>query len=236
MARRTTHVTHGTSGTPEPDPHRSTPPQQTDPGYEDPHLRTGGAHTLDPDDDHFIPDRTIPQGTQWYAVDGAHEERDVNVPTLIRWGIGLIVLTAGTCLLIFGAFSVALNQEKAAPKPTSVMMQPTIPPLPRLIPNRIDEEERTKLAGLPAGKSLPLQDPIAYHQEQKALEAPEAASLGLLDLQTKLPVLPEGAVEAVNTLNGKGGASAHAADENARIEWIAPSDMSGGINNEDRLR
>jgi len=40
----------------------------------------------------------------------------------------------------------------------------------------------------------------------------------------------------VNAANAKGGVPAAAAREEDRIEWLAPSDMSGGLINEDRLR
>lgn len=233
MARRTTNVTHGATPNPEPDPH-GTPPRRTDPGYEDPHMRQSGSHGHGHEDDEYV-EFTTPQGTQWHAVDGGHEERDVDVPALIKWGIGVFVLTGVTCGLLLGAFTLVLNQEKSRPRPTSVMMQPTIPPLPRLIPNPVDEAERSKAAGRPANNPLPLQDPIAYHLEQKALEAPEIQALGLLDRSTHLPTLPDGAVEAVNAMNAQGGAVGSPATGDT-IEWRAPSDMSGGVNNEDRLR
>lgn len=183
------------------------------PGEVDSHLKE--------DDEHVSPSRTMPQGTQENGVEHGHEERDVNLPALIRWGVGLVVLTVAVQLLLWGVFYLLLAREKTKDRfPSQLFVTKQVPPLPRLVPNPVDASER------PAG---PLQDPMEHLQEFRVREDRSLERLGLIDSSTGLPHLPDSALEALVPPGDRTGAR-------TPLEQPAPSDSSGGLNTENALR
>lgn len=96
--------------------------------------------------------------------DVAHEHSDVNVRGIFGFGIGLAVGTALVSLLLWGAFSVMVDQFTSGPSPTASPLtrnRPVVPesqkhaestfPEPRLQPNaaedliKVREEEHRRL-------------------------------------------------------------------------------------------
>lgn len=200
-------------------PARNQETRGTDAGYVDPHLQ---------DDDHAEPPvRTTPQGTQFYAVEHGHEERDVDVPVLIRWFFYVAALSIGASVVLVFGMQLLAARERATQAPLSALRQIQVdPPLPRLIPNPTDERGR---------EGLPQVGPIEYHLAFKQAENEQLQALGLYDMEAKSMVLPENAAQAVQSLNGGAAATAGAAAGD-QVQWIMPSDASGGLGNEDRLR
>ncbi len=212
MARRS-----GNRGGHQPAQHQE--PRRTDAGYVDPHLQ---------DDDHAEPPvRTTPQGTQFYGVEHGHEDRDVNVPVLVRWFFYVAALSIGASVVLIFGMQLLMARERATMAPPSALRQIQVdPPMPRLIPNPTDERGR---------EGLPHVGPIEYHVAFKQAENEQLQALGLYDTESNLMVLPENAAQAVQNLNG-GAVSPTGAAAGDQIEWIMPSDASGGLGNEDRLR
>lgn len=189
-----------------------TPPAPP-PGEVDPHLAE--------DDEHIAPSRTMPQGTQEHGVDHGHEERDVNLPALLRWAAGLVVLTVAVQLFLWGVFYLLLARETTKDVfPSQLFVAKQVPPLPRLVPNPVDARER------PVG---PLQDPMEHLQEFLKREDRSLERLGLIDGSTGLPRLPDSALEALVPPGARTGVR-------TLVVQPAPSDSSGGTTTENALR
>lgn len=170
------------------------------------------------EDEEFAPDRTLPQGTQALGVDQGHESRDIDIRALVNWLVGLAVVT-GIIQVVLWVSLVALLKPAApvGPAASEFVSAPQVPPLPRLLPNPVDNPT------IP-GQSLP--GPVEFREENERREERELIRLKLLDGETKLPVVPGEALEAL---------APSAGPEPEKAEPI-PSDASGGTVTEDRLR
>jgi hypothetical protein len=190
------------------------------PGRVDAHLQE--------DDEHWIPDRTYPQGTQDYGTEFAHEDRDINVRALANWMIALAVATAVVFGVVWLAFRIFLLGDRPAPQaeiPSELFLRQPVPPEPRLIPNPYDYP--TPVGTQP---SEPLPGPWDVYRQEFQRESAALAALRLWDTESNLPQLPESAVQAV--VRSAGGA----AGERGRPLRPVPSDSSGGTMMEDALR
>lgn len=78
--------------------------------------------------------------------DVAHEASDVSVPTIVKFGLALIVAIGLVCLLVWGLFAVFYAR--------AVKTEPTPPPLYR--GERLPPEPR--LQGMPGHQSIPSED------------------------------------------------------------------------------
>ena len=181
---------------------------------------------------HHAPPRTIMQGSVEDGFDAGYEERDVQFKPLFMWSAAILAMAFGTMIFVWGymAFMVDfMHKEEAALPPAFVAEQ--VPPLPRLLPNRFDEEPRMK-------KGEPLQMPWEYGAEERAKARDEAAAHGLFDKDTGLPYIPKEAIDEV--MQSAGGApSPQAATLRPRLEgtkYEMPSDSSGGLRMENKLK
>ena len=183
---------------------------------------------LQEDDEHLIPTVTLPQGTQEHGVDHGHEQRDIQVPALVRWFGGLAIVTALLMAIMGAAFWGMQRREAAGDVPPSpIFTQRQQPPRPRLLPNPVDDPPEAHAA--PIG-------PIEYHAEQKMLEDQELAKVGLIDPKSGRPNIPRKAAESV--LNSQAGQLPPSTGGQRIPEWSqsSPSDSSGGTSTEDYLR
>lgn len=186
------------------------------------HMRTnvGDAHLAE-DDHNWYPERTMPQGTQENGVEFEHEERDMNHRAVMRWVFALSVAVAIIFSALAGAFFFLGQRERETHQlPSPIFEEQQVPPYPRLIPNPYD----TAAGTVPQG---PVEYGAAYKErENRALE-----KVGLWNEKTGQPVLPPSAASVLQELKSP----APAAGEVPGAE-IYPSDMSGGLMTEDRLR
>ncbi len=96
--------------------------------------------------------------------DVAHEESDVDVRTILRFGVGIVAVVATAFLLMWGLFRVLTHQAAANDPQLSPLARPTCP--------YADLEKCPEL--LPAGPHLQTNEPEALAKirmtEAKALE------------------------------------------------------------------
>lgn len=189
------------------------------------------AYTLPASEEgHHAPPRTIMQGSVDDGFDGGYEERDVQFKPLFLWSAAILVMALGTMVFVWGYMAFMLDymgKEEAALPP--VMVQPQIPPEPRLLPNVIDSAKRPK---------EPLQMPWEYGEEERVAAKAKAAEHGLWDKNTGLPYLPKESIDAV--MRSAGGAPApSSATIRPRLDgtnYELPSDSSGGLRMENRQK
>jgi hypothetical protein len=173
------------------------------------------------DGEHWVPERTTPQGTLAHSVDSGHEDRDVLIGPVLRWLAGLGVVTA-VCMVGVGViFPILAAREKAMDQPPSVVFTADqTPPEPRLLPNPVQQAERPL---------EPLPMPIDYGRQVRKEEKRSLAEHGLF--RDGLPAIdPEKARAVAAEIAAKGAPDAPAA------ALTMPSDGSGGLRTEDRLR
>src|SRR3989442_1046302 len=73
-----------------------------------------------PHDEDVAPLQTTPQGTQEEGVDFGHEERDVNLGSILGWFAALGAIVGVVVLLLWGVFSMwtqTPNTKDAVPSP-----------------------------------------------------------------------------------------------------------------------
>ena len=174
----------------------------------------------------FIPEVTIPQGTQLQAVEHGHEERDINFNSLVGWFSGLAALVVVVIAIMVGTFALlttAANQANVLPSP--VMGVRIVPPEPRLLPNPADSR---------ANPYKPMMGPqyTGYHERVDEIDSLERA--GLWDPNTGVPRLPPDALAAVSRENPPAGSPGTAAIDGSKK--LMPSASSGGTSVEDELR
>lgn len=87
----------------------------------------------------------------------AHEERDVNVPGIIKFGLGLIISIVVVCLLVWGLFEIfyASAAKTEPPPPALFHGGERLPPEPRL-------------QGMPGHQVLPTEDIREFRQRENA--------------------------------------------------------------------
>jgi hypothetical protein len=175
----------------------------------------------EPHEEDHVPARTTPQGSLALTVDQGIEEKDIDIPAVIKWLGGLLALCVATQLLLWGVFGLLENVEKSRDRvPSALFLAKPAPPEPRLLPN-------PKLA-----QEYPNEMP-QYHEKQKQLENEELIRAGLLDAESGRPVLP---AQAVRQLGVPVGRQTPPVGAESTLADPMPSDSSGGISTEDRLR
>jgi hypothetical protein len=171
--------------------------------------------------EHVAPERTTPQGTQAQGVEHGHESVDVNFRSLAIWFTGLAVGLAVTFLIVSAAYGVwSAWDVRSQTLPSDVFARQQTPPLPRLLPNPIDNP----------GRPLP-EPPVimqAWRQQQQAL----AQQYGL-EGPDGMPTLPKDIETAVLS---SARASAGRAGRPDALQLKMPSGSSGGTAEENRLR
>lgn len=181
------------------------------------------AHLAD-DDHNWYPERTTPQGTQENGVDFEHEERDANVPGIIRWFAALSGMVVVVLFVLWGAFQIMVRKEQEPPmSPVFAQEQPL--PQPRLIPNPVDS---------PMGPGQLMRQPMEYHEDFVEEENGALEKVELFDTATGLPRLPADVDSVISELASKGGSTGAGSDGFAGERY--PADYSGGLVQEDRLR
>jgi hypothetical protein len=186
----------------------------------DPHLQ----------EEHYAPAITVPQGTQAVSVDYGYEERDINYRSMVRWFASLAAATGLILLTLFGAFRFLDEREERKDRLPSPLLGVKIPP--------------------PAPNLL--SDPITYHEEQSRIEDEQLKAADLLNKDTGLPRLPADAARKVLSNQGAalstggargagsspGGAAGPGSAGTRKNEILEPmpSESSGGMSMEDRLR
>jgi len=173
------------------------------------------------DGEHWVPERTTPQGTLAYSVDLGHEERDVEIGPLLRW-FGILAVITAVCMVGIGvAFPMLMAAEKARDDvPSAIFQADQTPPEPRLIPNPVDQAERPL---------EPLRMPIDYGRDVRKEERRDLAARGLF--AGGRPVIPADRARAVAAeITAKGPADAPA------VAVTALTEASGGTRTEDRRR
>jgi hypothetical protein len=170
-----------------------------------------------------VPEFTTPQGTQENGVDFQHEERDLDVRDLVHWFIGLAGTTLFLVLVLWGVFHLlTVREDRKDVVPSEMFTTREEPPLPRLLPNPVDARRQ------PRG---PLQGPLEYGFEQREMENRKLEELGLRNRETGRAAIPEAALQGVLAA----GPAANGPAEQSPLE-VMPSDSSGGLSTEDRLR
>jgi hypothetical protein len=190
----------------------------------DPHLQA----------EHTAPDRTMPQGTQSTGVEHGHEGRDIIFRPIFLWFGGLSIFMALTLIGLSATMSLwtaPMERQMEPPSPFLGQRQP--PPPPRILPNPWD-------IGLnPMEKVQRYPETLPQERER---EATAAAKLGLFDLETEEPRLPDQVVNQVIARYGTVGAglppgsSPSGSSAATGLEVPMPSDASGGTSTENRIR
>jgi hypothetical protein len=199
------------------------------------------------DDEHGVPKRTTPQGTQEHGVEHGHEERDVNFGALGYWFTVLAMTVALAYVVVWGFYAVVKSQARSAQVlPSELFANRQAPPEPRIMPNPKDSGAN------PMTMVQQYPETIPQHRER---EAQEMAKYGLLNPETKEPQLPEAAAARVIAAAGgpvpagggaagsapapAGGAgagqAAEASEPTAGVQQLTPSGSSGGTRLENRL-
>jgi hypothetical protein len=179
----------------------------------------------EPHEEDHVPAQTTPQGTLALTVDQGIEERDINIPAVIKWLGGLLAVCVATQIFLWGIFGLLENLEKSRDRiPSALFLSHPDPPAPRLLPNPALAREHPTQA---------LPGPIEYHQEQKEIENEGLIRAGLLDPETRLPVIPGRASQQLGVPQGRQTPTLGTASP---LADAMPSDSSGGISMEDRLR
>jgi hypothetical protein len=209
------------------------------------------AETHAHDDDHKAPERTTVQGTQTLGLMHGHEETDIVLGPVFRW-FGVLALVVAIVLVMLGAaFGIwTTNAEKRDRLPSTVFEGRQDPPAPRLWPNPTDN---------PGGHNIILPEPPEIGAAERNRESAELAKLGFYDAETRMPRLPDsvhegGPASVTGTAGlqggppgarergeGTGGAQGpgEVTDAPLREKSLAqtmPSDSSGGLSTENRMR
>lgn len=174
------------------------------------------------------PEFTMPQGVQIAGTPGDYEKRDINIQQFFAWMIYLFVSTALIIGIMYGAFHLLLRREEASDRlPSPLFAQKRVPPLPRLLPNRIDHPVRLD-------QHVP--DPPEIGQLERRSENDGLARHRLLNTETGLPTIPADVAQRVIGSVGAAGAGGGNAGGREGLQAPMPSDSSGGIFTEDRTR
>jgi hypothetical protein len=196
----------------------------------DPHLES------QEDDEHVAPVATIPQGMQTPGVEFGHEERDILLQPLLGWFAALAVVVAvtiGVMRVGFELWDNAMKDQEAKAAPRFRLR--IVPPAPRILPNPIDS------GPLDQALWLPPERPKGELERQDR----NAAGLGLYDTKEQSPHISDDLVRKVAARPEAAGAGAmspgtavEGADghEPGRPQENMPSDASGGLATEDRIR
>jgi hypothetical protein len=219
------------------------------PGQQDIETRQGygpGHHG----DDEVAPDVTTVQGLQVAGLEYGHEEADINLGSTLRWFAALTVVVVFTLGLISGALALYERTADDRTVDSQVFQQPQIPPKPRILPNPVD---------WPGGA---LEKPVeAPPKELEVLREQEAELLQKAGLmQGTEQHIPQDVVTAVATKygsptghgspapGGTGGAEGHGPETSHKpgtstpgqtespVQDSMPSDSSGGLSTENRLK
>ncbi|MFN3648757.1 MAG: hypothetical protein ACK47B_04175 [Armatimonadota bacterium] len=189
----------------------------------DPHLQAE-------DEDHIAPTVTLPQGTQEYGVEFGHEERDVNFRPVVWWIAGLFITTAILCVALYFAYNLMLdNTREASQLPSPVFREKIERAGPPLVPSPDLQQGREK---------DPLIGPLEYRAEIVAEEQRQLTEIGFWDAERGTPIVPQQALTGVTTGQGPqtGATGAGAGALPPAFAEPMPSDSSGGLNWENRLR
>ncbi len=168
-------------------------------------------------DSHYEPERTTPQGTQSYSVVTGHEERDVILPPIF---ISFAILFAFTIVVFIGMFfaygQYAKMEDARDAQMPEMLRRQQAPPRPRLLPNIADN---------PDWKKSMVIGPMEYLEQVRADEEHQLEKLGLWKAEEGVASLPPAAAQVATA--GEGGEGA---------QDRMPSDSSGGLSTENRLR
>ena len=176
-------------------------------------------------DDHGVPARTLPQGTQAYGTIGLHEQRDILFAPIGKWFLGLAIFTVlvlvGMAFVFRQMLADADRADEAAEAARPILMTQQQHPEPRMLPNPVDDNDPHK----------PLVGPGEYLLEVREEEEKKLFDAGLWERDEKLPRLQQGAVaQVLSRVNGTPAVTGSGSEERM------PSDSSGGLATEDRLR
>jgi hypothetical protein len=166
------------------------------------------------------PEFTIPQGTQAYAVEHGHEDRDVDIGNLLSWFGGLmggLILS----ILLMRAFFFAIigheNEEKGQ-IPSPLFAQRVEPPLPHLLPIPPDTNRR------------PPQDevkrPWDIHAEEVQGDDLKLQQYGLFNPENQQEIIPDAAAAAAEK-DGTPGVAAPVDPVTGQMKEDAPAEAGG---------
>jgi hypothetical protein len=190
----------------------------------DTHARHGGNGGAHHDDVHFVPERTTMQGSQEGGPLHGHELIDADVRQMLQ-ATGWLAAVIALCLLVSAGFFYFLKgwQERREGAPSRLMAGSRVPPLPRLLPNPVDSP-RANIG------------PMEFLADHLKKENATLDKLGLRDTATGAAKLPDAAVsQSFPNIS----ATATPANQGPVIDGLAaplPSDSSGGLQLENRLR
>ncbi len=174
------------------------------------------------------PDQTTPQGTQAHGVLHGHEDLDVNFRALFGWFFTLGVVVFIALALLRGMFLALMwvNRSREVVASPVVAVQ-SAPPLPRLIPNPIDN---------PYNSKIPLPGPWDVGQAERDRETKALEGIGLVDAKTGQATIPDAMINAVIAQGAPAANSPIGMDGGQRVVTeLRYSESSGGTAVEDSL-
>ncbi len=186
-------------------------------------------HVFEGDPEHALPAFTTPQGTQADGVVHGHEERDTNLAAIGKWFIGLAIGTVATIFLLAGGYKLWDNYQQQVTNIPPMLQKTQEPPLPRLIPNPVDD----------SADRVPIRGPIELNIEYQQQMDEALAKIGLHDEKSGLASIPaETSQQVIQSLRGSGTLPARPANAPSTdgVEFHAPSDSSGGTTTENYHR